>query len=132
MVDMPARQGDEVPAGGVLCHLNDDVLSNRLAEAKGNLASLQAYHEELLAGTRDEELRRLKAVLDEAAAEVVRWEFEIKRVEGLYEGSQSNAKEVVDARADYEAAKRAPRSRPGRIRHGCGRPAHPDDRQGRV
>lgn len=105
VAEMPVRQGDFVPVGGVLCKLNDDVPALRFEEAKARLDVLQARHEELLAGTRKEEIARLKALFDEAAAEYERWEFEMQRVERLYEGSESNAKEVHDTRAGFLTAR---------------------------
>jgi len=106
VAEMPARQGDYVERGKTLCKLRDDVLSLRLAEATANLNALKARHQELLAGTRKEELTRLEAVLDEATAEYDRWKFEMDRIEKLYEGSVSNAKEYADTRADFLSAER--------------------------
>jgi multidrug efflux pump subunit AcrA (membrane-fusion protein) len=101
VAEMPVRQGDQVSAGGVICKLNRDALTFLLEESKARLSMLQARHEELLAGTRTQELSRLKALWDEASAEHARWDFEMKRVEKLYEGSDSNAKELYDTRADF-------------------------------
>jgi multidrug efflux pump subunit AcrA (membrane-fusion protein) len=106
VAEMLVRQGDYVPAGGVICKLNDDTLRLQLDEAKARLSALKARHEELLAGTRKEELVRLKALADEAAADYERWTFEMRRVEKLYEDSDSNAKELYDTRADYLRAER--------------------------
>lgn len=104
--EMPVRQGDLVEAGGLLARLNDDALSLRLAEARARLGALTARHQELLAGTRAEELVRLKALLEEAAATYNRWKFEMERIEGLYQGNDSNAREVYDTRAEFVAAER--------------------------
>jgi len=104
--DMPARQGDRVEAGGLICKLNDDVLSYRLAEERSELKRLRAQHEELLAGTRKERLARLEAVRDEAVAEFERWRFEMERIRRLFESGDSNEKEFEDTRASYLAAQR--------------------------
>lgn len=106
VADMPAREGDFVPVGGVLCQLNADTLKLQLEEAAARLAALSATHEELLAGTRAQDLKRLKAMSDEAAADFERWSLEKERVEKLYSGSESNAKELYDTRADYLRAER--------------------------
>lgn len=103
--EMPVRQGDHVNAGDVLCGLNDDTLSSVLAEASARLEALKAYHEELVTGTRPEVLDRLKAMVDEAEAEVARWDAEMTRVSALYSEADSNEKEVYDTRADYAVAK---------------------------
>lgn len=102
---MPARQGDLVEQGDLLCKLNDDILAFRLAEAKGRLESLKARHEELLIGTRPEVLARLKAQVDEAEAIRQRWAYERDRVRRLYSDSDAGSqKEVYDAEAEFLAA----------------------------
>ncbi len=106
VAEMPARQGDFIDADGILCKLDTDLLTLRLAEEQAKLAALKARHEELLSGTRQEELVRLGALKDEAAALCERWKFEMARIEGLYAGRDSNDKEYQDTRADFRAAER--------------------------
>jgi membrane fusion protein (multidrug efflux system) len=103
---MPAREGDLIPADGVICKLDDEILSLRLVEEQAKLDGLGARHAELLAGTRKEELLRLEALLDEAKARLEQWKFEMQRVEKLYAGRDSNDKEFYDTRANYIAAQR--------------------------
>lgn len=104
--EMPGREGDLVAKGGVVCKLNDDTLTLRLAEEEAELAALKSRHEELLAGTRKEELVRLKAFLDEAMARHERWKFEMERIERLYADRDSNDREYFDTKAEFLAAKR--------------------------
>jgi len=104
--EMPVRQGDRVESEGILCRLNDDILSHQLAEERARLESLNAKHEELVAGTRSEDLMVLKAVYDESVAAYDRWKFDLERIERLYEGSDSNVKEMKDARAEFLMAER--------------------------
>lgn len=105
IVDMPVWQGDRLKQGQVICRLNVDLTELRLAEAEARLAALKEIHRELLAGTREEELRRLEALAREAEARVTRWKFEKERVEKLYAGSDAGSvREVYDARAEYEMA----------------------------
>ncbi len=103
---MPVRQGDHVERGGLLCKLNDEALSYRLAEQQGQLESRRAQHAELVAGTRVEELTRLKALLDETDTNYDRWKFEMDRVNRLFEGQDANEKELKDTRASFFSAKR--------------------------
>ncbi len=104
--EMPGREGDLIKHGGTVCKLNDDTLRFRLAEEEAELATLLDRHEELLAGTRKEELIRLKALLDEAVARHERWKFEMQRIEKLYAGRESNDKEYHDTKAEFLAAQR--------------------------
>ncbi len=106
VASMPVRQGDRVEAGGLLCKLNDEALSFRVAEEKSLLESRRAQYEELIAGTRVEELTRLKALLDEAESNYDRWTFEMNRVRRLFEGHDANEKELKDTRAEFLAAER--------------------------
>lgn len=103
---MPARQGDRLSAGQIICELDHATLELRLAEEKAAAQALKARHEELLAGTRAEDLTRLKAVLDEAVADFEQWEFERQRVRRLYENTQSNEKELRDTEAAFTRAQR--------------------------
>jgi len=106
VAEMPAREGDLIPADGIICKLDDETLKLRLAEEQAKLDGLKARHEELLAGTRDEELARLKAMMQEAEARQEQWKFEMERVEKLYAGRESNDKEHYDTKADFLAAQR--------------------------
>lgn len=101
---MPVRQGDRVEQGQELCALNSDSLALQLESSRARLRSLESRHAELLAGTRKEDLARFQALYDEAVAERNRWEFERERVEKLYSGSESNAKEISDTRASHLSA----------------------------
>ena len=103
--EMPIRQGDYVEAGAALCRLQADALRLELAAAAARLESLEARHAELVAGTRAEQLTRLKALLDEAEAELDRWQFEMQRIEKLYEGRTSNAKEYQDTESSLRQAR---------------------------
>ena len=104
VAEMPVREGDRVEQGQPLCSLNVDSLTLQLASAKARLESLQSRHEELLAGTRKEDIARYQALYEEAIAERDRWWFELDRVEKLYSGSESNAKEISDTRASFLSA----------------------------
>ena len=106
VIDMPVRQGDIIPAGGVICKLNQDTLSLRLAAERAKLLGVRARHEELIAGTRPEELVRLKALLDETVAEFDGRRFEMERVQRLFDAGESNNKEYQDTRATFLAAER--------------------------
>jgi RND family efflux transporter MFP subunit len=101
---MQVREGDLVEQGQPLCSLNVDSLTLQLAAELARLQSLKSRHEELLAGTRPEEIARAKALHEESIAERDRWRFELDRVAKLYSGSESNAKEISDTRASFLAA----------------------------
>ena len=104
VVEVPVRQGDRVSAGQLLYRLDDRRIRASIDQAKSRLGVLQARHQELLAGTRKEQISELKAKLDEATAEVQRWTLEGERIAKLYAGSESHAKEVYDTKASLAGA----------------------------
>jgi len=105
VIAMPVRQGDAVARGDVLVKLDDQTTKLELAQAEARLSALESRHEELLAGTRPEELARLKAMAEEAEADFKRWTKEWARVQKLYENRESNEKEVYDTRAEFLRAR---------------------------
>lgn len=104
IVEVPVREGDRVKAGQLLYRIDDRGIRARIEQAKARLGMLRARHEELLAGTRKEDIAELKAKLDETTAEVERWKLESERIGKLYEGSESHSKEVYDTNASFAAA----------------------------
>jgi len=108
---MPCRQGDLVEAGAILCKLNDDTLAHQLAEAEARLQALTARHAELLAGMRREELARLKATVEEAAARYERWEFEMARIEKLRGCEKRFSHQSIITQAEEVFAQAEPPSR---------------------
>ncbi len=106
VVTMPARQGDRVEGGGLLCELRDDDVRYELFEAKARLAELKAHHEELINGARPEDLKRLKALMEEAAADYERWKKENDRITELSRNNESYPKEVYDTQAEFRRAER--------------------------
>ncbi|MCP4247999.1 MAG: efflux RND transporter periplasmic adaptor subunit [bacterium] len=76
---MPAREGDFIRKGELLCKLRGDTIEFELAEARARHKALEA------------ELRR--------------WEYELERIKRLYGGEDASAKEVYDAQASHDEAK---------------------------
>jgi HlyD family secretion protein len=103
--EMTVREGDNVKKGDAICRLNADTIRWSLEEARAKRNALRAIHEELVAGTRREDLDALAAAVAEAQADLDRWKFEVHRVEGLTAGSASNPKELNDAHAEFAIAR---------------------------
>ena len=64
-------KGDHVQQGQVLVRLEDEEYKAQVQQAQGNLANLQAHLQELLNGSRPEEIEKAKADLDSAQADLV-------------------------------------------------------------
>jgi len=98
------EKGDRVKEGQVIVRLEDDEYRAQLAQAKGQLASLEARLQEMLNGSRPEEVARAKADVDQARADVVNAEITLKRTEGLVAEGVGPRQSLDDARARYDAA----------------------------
>ena len=106
VVTFSAREGQFMAQGEVICRCDPTTARLQREEARARLGSLRARLEELENGTRPEELRRLRAAVEEATALYQKWEFERQRVVTLFERSQSSEKERHDTEMEYLAAKR--------------------------
>ena len=122
VVEMPAREGDLIEKGGVICRLDDYVLSAEAASARARLGTLQARLEELEAGTRPEVLARLKAAHEEAKARFGKWASEKQRIERLGKLGTANEKEIYDTEAEYLAAEQRVRSAQAQYEEGVAGP----------
>jgi HlyD family secretion protein len=98
------EEGDAVKAGQVLATLDDSDQLARLERARAGAALAQKELERLLAGSREETVRRLQASLDAAKAEAVLAAKEVVRGRELLDGriinpSQFDALVAADAAA---------------------------------
>jgi multidrug efflux pump subunit AcrA (membrane-fusion protein) len=104
VVEMPVRQGDAVERGQLICKLNDDVLRLQVDQEDARLSMLQARLDQLINGTRAEELAWLKADFDAAQATSDRWSFELERIKRLLGAEHANQREYQDALAEQRSA----------------------------
>lgn len=104
VVEMPARQGDLVEEGALVCHLDDAVLQHEYAREQAVLAARRARLEELENGTRKETLARVKADLDAMEALANRWAFELQRVMRLHGDDYANEREYQDTLSEQRSA----------------------------
>lgn len=106
MRELYVDEGAFLRQGDAIAIIDDANARYRLEEAEARLASLQAELDELVNGTRREELDRWRAAVEEAAAIRDKWEYERLRVEDLYKRGQTNQKEYHDAQMEHQAAVR--------------------------
>jgi HlyD family secretion protein len=98
------EKGDRVKEGQVIVRLEDDEYRAQLTQAKGQLASLEARLEEMVNGSRPEEIARAKADVDQARADVVNAEVTLKRAQGLVGEGVAAKQSLDDAQARYDSA----------------------------
>lgn len=101
---LAVQRGDYVKAGQVVCTLKDTDLKLSLAEGLARLAALKHRLAELEAGTRKEDIARLRAMTTEAKAVKEKWDREKVRVGKLYNEQAASIKEYQDTISDWIAA----------------------------
>ncbi|MBI4877770.1 MAG: efflux RND transporter periplasmic adaptor subunit [Acidobacteria bacterium] len=96
------EKGDRVREGQIIVRLEDDEYRAQLAQAKGQLASLDARLAELLAGSRPEEIARARAEVAQGQAELENARVNIERTKRLVEQGVLSNQSYDDAKARYD------------------------------
>ena len=95
-------KGYHVQQGDVLVRLEDDEYRAQVQQAQGNLDNLQAHLQELLNGSRPEEIEKAKADLDSAQADLVNAKTNLDRTRQLVQDKVSSRQSLEDAVAKYD------------------------------
>jgi HlyD family secretion protein len=96
------EKGDRVTEGQVLVRLEDDEYRAQLDQASGNLANLQAHLDQLLHGSRPEEIAQALANLNVAKADQENARVSLERIRGLAGEKVMSQQNLDDAQARYE------------------------------
>lgn len=96
-------KGDRVKQGEILVRLEDDEYQAQLQQARGQLASLEARLQELLNGSRPEEIAAAKANLEEARAQLDNARVTLERTRNLVREGVLSRQALDDAEARYNA-----------------------------
>jgi len=102
---MPAREGAQVHAGDELARLDDRRLSLARDAAAAQVEAQQARLQELIAGSRPEEIRKLQAELDAARVEAKNAVRNAARVRELEQSKLASPQQSDDARTQADAAR---------------------------
>lgn len=94
-------KGDRVRKGQVIVRLEDEEYRAQLQQGKGQLAALDARLQELLAGSRPEEIAVAQANVEEAKAELENARINLERTERLVGEGVLSRQVLDDARARY-------------------------------
>lgn len=89
ITDVLVERGDYVTRGQVLARLNDRVLNAEKLEAEGAVAQAKARVDELLAGSRSEEIARAESRVANARSAVAQAESELELVQKRAERNQT-------------------------------------------
>lgn len=106
LVEFAASEGQQLKRGEVIARIDPAVAQFRVDESRAFLAGYEAKLAELEAGTREEQLRRQKAMVEEARAMYEKWKGERERIQSLADRNQANEKERHDTEMEYIAAER--------------------------
>ncbi len=101
---LSVNQGDKVKKGQLICKLRDVELKFIYAESQATLEGLQQQLNELEAGTRKEDIDRLKAMVNELKSVREKWDREKKRVDKLYREKAASIKEYRDTISDCQVS----------------------------
>ncbi len=91
------EMGDKISKDQVLVRLEDDEYKARVAMEQGQLDAAQAKLDELVAGSRPEEIATSQAALDKARAELAVAEINYKRLADLEESHSVSRQQIDDA-----------------------------------
>src|SRR5215472_15989099 len=97
------EKGDKVKEGQVLVRLEDDEFRAQYQQAQGAAENARAYYEELLHGSRPEEVQQAQHNLDEARATAANDKITLERTKELYAQGVVSKQSLDDANAKYDA-----------------------------
>lgn len=103
--DVPVEEGDRLEKGALICQLRSTTRKLALEEAEARVNRLDKVLAELEAGTRQEDIDRAKAEMEEARALYEKWQKELERIEGLRSRGSAAQKEYNDAVGETAAAR---------------------------
>lgn len=96
-------KGDRVQKDQVLVRLEDEEYRAQVQQQQGNLANLQAHLQELLNGSRPEEIAKAKADLESAQADLVSAKLNLDRTRQLVQDKVSSRQTLEDATDKYDS-----------------------------
>jgi HlyD family secretion protein len=103
------EKADRVKEGQILVRLEDDEYRAQVQQARGNLLNLEAQLDQLMHGSRPEEIGKAKADLDSARADEANAKVTLDRTRPLVADGVLPKQNLDDAQAKYDGtvAKRA-------------------------
>lgn len=96
-------KGDKVKEGQVIVRLEDDEYRAQLQQGRGQFANLEARLQELLNGSRPEEVAVAKANLEQSRADLENARTNLDRIRKLQAEKVTSEQSLDDAQARYDA-----------------------------
>jgi HlyD family secretion protein len=104
IVEIPAREGDQVVAGAVLLRQEAGTMQPRLDQARASLAEAQRRLADAVQGPRSPEIAEARATLAGAESAFTTARAEYDRVDSLVKRKLMSASELDQARAQRDSA----------------------------
>jgi HlyD family secretion protein len=104
IIDLPVIEGSSAERGAVIAKLEDHDLRQQAALAEAALNVAQAKLNELLAGSRPQEIKAALEQLNQAESDLDRSRKDFERVKVLYEQQLAPASSMDNAEAAYHIA----------------------------
>lgn len=96
-------KGDKVTEGQVLVRLEDDEYRAQLQQGRGQLVSLEARLQEMLNGSRPEEIARARADVEQGRADLENARINLNRIQSLVNEGVLARQMLDDAKARYDS-----------------------------
>ena len=97
------EKGDKVKEGQVLVRLEDEEFRAQYNQARGSADAARAYYEELLHGSRPEEVAQSQHNLDEARATLANDKITLDRTQDLFRQGVVSKQSLDDATAKFDS-----------------------------
>src|SRR5262245_39614503 len=98
------EKGDKVKEGQVLVRLEDEEFRAQYEQARGAAENARAYYQELLNGSRPEEIQQAQHNLDEARATLANDKITLDRTRDIAQQGVLSKQALDDATAKFEAS----------------------------
>lgn len=98
------EKGDQVKEGQELVRLEDEEYRAPVLQMRGNLINLQAQLDQLVNGSRPEEIARAKADLENARASEINAKVTLDRTKPLVDQGAATKQNLDDAQAKFDSA----------------------------
>ncbi len=96
---LPPQEGDALKKGDLVAEIDPTDYALKRDEARASLAQAQAQLDLMLAGAREEDVRRARSQVDEARAAAAAARADLQRTKEVYAQQTVTAKQMDDAQA---------------------------------
>ena len=107
VAQLMVAEGDTVKAGQVLARIDPQDILAQKAQAEAVLAATKANYEQLINGSRPQEIQQARAAADQAKANLDNASVNYERMSKLYRDGAISAAQRDNAQTSYQVAKEA-------------------------